>query len=360
MHVDVASLLCPWWGRWSLAGLRDGKRPGASWRGTSRGDEKATIERLIEINLSTLEPNSRPAPRGQHPKHHGCVTAKFAVERDLPADLRIGVFANPKEFDALIRFSNGKEMDDRTPDAHGMAIKLLDVPGPKLLEGHEGETAHDFVLVDSEVFFSVGLKGYPEFNRDAVKAKNGGMRRALFLAKYLLLNRKMLSDAKSFSDQTPSSPLASNYWSTTPYRLGGYAVKYMAAAVPSPPPNGAGVKTENGLSEALVAQLAAGPANFDFGVHIQSDAVNHPIEDATISWSKEGARFVRLATIRIGQQSVDPRSDQAERLVFSPWHALDEHRPLGAINRARRDVYAKMAKRRHELNGVTPAGSSMP
>src|SRR5688572_11006787 len=100
--------------------------------------EAATIARIVALNLTTLERES-PVPRGQHPKHHGCVRATFTVEKDLPHDLRVGLFVPGKEYDALIRFSNGKQKDDREPDAHGMAIKLLNVSGPKILEGRGNE-----------------------------------------------------------------------------------------------------------------------------------------------------------------------------------------------------------------------------
>ena len=52
---------------------------------------------------------------------------------------------------------------DRRADVHGMAIKPLDVPGPKLTEGHNGETAVDFVLADFETFFTGDLDEYAAF-----------------------------------------------------------------------------------------------------------------------------------------------------------------------------------------------------
>jgi len=47
-----------------------------------------------------------------------------------------------------------------------------------------------------------------------------------------------------------------------------------------------------------------------------------------------------------------PRSSLAENLSYSPWHALKEHEPVGAINRARLPVYEQMARLRHEMNGI--------
>jgi hypothetical protein len=60
----------------------------------------------------------------------------------------------------------------RKSDAHGMAIKLLGVPGDKLVPGHEHESAVDFVLVDSEVFFTGDLPEYLFFTARFLKSKS--------------------------------------------------------------------------------------------------------------------------------------------------------------------------------------------
>jgi hypothetical protein len=39
-------------------------------------------------------------------------------------------------------------------------------------------------------------------------------------------------------------------------------------------------------------------------------------------------------------------------MSFSPWHALAAHRPLGAIMRTRKQVYANAARFRAEHNQV--------
>jgi len=39
-----------------------------------------------------------------------------------------------------------------------------------------------------------------------------------------------------------------------------------------------------------------------------------------------------------------------DRISFDPWHALEAHRPLGGIQRARRIAYRTLAKERFERN----------
>ena len=51
-----------------------------------------------------------------------------------------------------------------------------------------------------------------------------------------------------------------------------------------------------------------------------------------------------------------------ENLSFNPWHCLPEHKPLGAVNRARKRIYAEISRRRHELNNTVmtePAGTDL-
>ena len=37
----------------------------------------------------------------------------------------------------------------------------------------------------------------------------------------------------------------------------------------------------------------------------------------------------------------------AEKIAFNPWSALQEHQPLGGMNRARKLIYTELAKLRH-------------
>src|SRR5262249_48761244 len=66
------------------------------------------------------------------------------------------------------------------------------------------------------------------------------------------------------------------------------------------------------------------------------------------------SRFRNVATIIIPHQEfATPARDRfCETLSFTPWHALPQHRPLGAVNRMRRVAYEAISKLRHELNGT--------
>jgi hypothetical protein len=335
--------------------------------------EAAMVDQLVAMNLKTMFVRNGVARRGQHPKHHACAVATFDVLEDVPAVYRVGVFAVPRRYSALVRFSNGSTYDDREPDAHGMAIKLLDVDGHQLLPDSMAPRSQDFILSDHPVFFSRTLEEYLVFNRYFTKIidfkRNWREDIAGFLPRLMglvhgalalwILHGGLLRRARRFAGATPSSLLASNFWSTTPYLLGNLPVKYIAKAEAHA--HAGPVTSFDGLGEVLRAQLARGKATFAFGVHPQIDPVTHPIEDTTVDWHSDPDAFVPLARITLPRQSIEKAegaSALAERIVFSPWHALEEHQPLGSINRARKRVYEVMARMRHEANGTHPPGAA--
>jgi len=283
------------------------------------------------------------AVRNQHPKAHGIVTAQFEVEPTLPEPYRIGVFGELKTYEALIRFSNGKEREsDAKPDVRGMAIKLVDVPGEKVLEedvldSDGGRDQQDFVLINSPVFFADSIVTLAKF-----AAGDSSIQCAPRILGEIATNGASIA-----------SPLDAEYGSTTPYSLGNIAVKYFAQPQELIPPEKSTDKGENYLSNALKAKLGSQDVYFDFFIQPQTNPSTMPIEDATVEWSELESPLVKVATIKIPQQVVDTGSlknqELEDSLGFTPWHALVEHRPLGNINRARKPIYRELFKLRQEM-----------
>jgi hypothetical protein len=104
--------------------------------------------------------------------------------------------------------------------------------------------------------------------------------------------------------------------------------------------------TDTYLRDAMRTRLASGDASFDFMVQFQTDAARTPIEDATVEWKVKDAPYHRVARIRIPQQRFEDadRMTRCEQVAFNPWHCLAEHRPLGSMNRARREIYQATAR----------------
>lgn len=281
-----------------------------------------------------------PVRRFNQGRHSGCVEAEFVVRDDLPDHLRVGLFAVPRTYRAFIRFANATSATDRDRDGRGMSVKLADVPGPNLTEG---STTQDFVLNSHPVMVAPNTK---EFLALLQAIEAGRLQTALFFARRPRLLRIGLA-----SQGRPTSHLDINYWSTTPYLFGqGRAVKYIArprSDRTSPMP---GTLTDNYLRDALRKHLAEAEAAFDFMIQFQVDSRRMPIEDATIEWDQQESPYVPVAHIRIPRQDIDDadRTKRCEEAAFNPWNGLPEHRPLGSLNRARRQIYRSLAQLRRE------------
>ena len=318
--------------------------------------EDRSIAEIVRASLDEVNGGPRPMRRGQHPKGHGCVRAEFIVEPRLPADLARGLFAEPKSYPCLIRFSNGAGQDDRKGDAHGMAIKLLGIPGAKLLEDERYAETQDFILLDNPCFFIADARSYARFASVVARARKGGAQGLVPFLKiffgYLWSHPRTLLLLFKLASKKPTNPLDSKYWSTTPYRLGDGAVKYLARPVGSPAVPEKPIDSPDRLRLAIAARLANGPAEFDFLVQTQIDPVAMPIEDPTVEWLETRSPGLKVATIRIPAQTFDSpgQLEACEGLSFTPWHTLPDHRPLGGVNRSRRPVYLAVSRRRHESN----------
>lgn len=347
--------------------------PDAAPGGLGLGEERVppgeaeAIEGLVRVQIEEMglaSPDGKPKARGQHPKHHGFLVAKFIVQGNLPEEMRAGVFREPRTYTAILRFSNGSTMIDTIPDLHGMAIKLLGVEGTTVLED---ERTQDFVLVDTPTFFSENAASLLEFGKaradlasdpEVLKQLAGlspeerGKAMGRLLAERRPREAKILAEARA--RPLKPSPLAMEYFSTTPYRLGEVAVKY-AARPERVPSLETKMEGQNFLREAMVEQLTTRQERVEFGFYVQrqGDPQSMPIEDPTVEWSSP---WEKVATIEIEPQVFDfpERVEWGNLLSYTPWHALEAHRPLGGINRARRVVYAASSALRHENLGKPP------
>ena len=321
--------------------------------------EDDAIRAIIDIELRNLRRRidqehlaspERPVPRGQHPKHHGCVRADFVIANDIPNVVRYGVFGEPgKTFPAWIRFSNARKKDDREPGGHGMAIKLMGVIGETRLAGDKHEQTQDFLLLDNPVFFIKNAIEFAEFDAALLNSELSWLGK-LSLLWYFVKHPREFWILHQIEHNQSSDPLDTQYWSATPYKLGTGAVKYIARPRPDGPPVVAAASADQ-LRAAMKIHLQTRDAYFDFCVQPQVDPTEQPIEDATHIWRTSPQT---VATIRIPCQSFDSLTQMefCENLSFTPWHALPDHQPLGSLNRLRKQTYVALSAFRHEKNHV--------
>jgi hypothetical protein len=291
--------------------------------------------------------------RGGNTKTHGIVRGVFAVRDDLPEHMRRGIFAEPKEYRAWIRFSGPGPYV--TPDIDdvgfmSMSIKLLGIPGPKLLD--DEHATMDMFGVSPPTFVT------PDTRANA-RLQYWSLRNAQIFY-FLDFRDSHILDAimQLLWTKTQTSPLESEYFSCVPYLLGdGQAMQYSFRSrlqtrtrvprLPLRPP-------DNYLRDAMVATLAERDVEFDILLQVQTDPFRMPIENNAVLWPTRLSPRVPAAVLRIPQQTFDSPEQLAfaRVLTYNPWHCVAEHRPLGNQSRARRRMYYELSRLRQEMNGV--------
>ncbi len=319
------------------------------------------------------------AMRDQHAKSHGCVKAEFIVRDDLPAEFTTSLFRPGARYPAVVRFSNGlgRRQSDKKVDARGMAIKLRGAEGATLLRTlapdrtRAGE--HDFVLSSFPVFFCRDAVDYSEL-MNLVSAPHGTWREALDLIKRVLefgvrnpRQSVMFLLTGVLSLVTIRNPLTATYHSMSPYLFGDdMVVRYIVG--PARGRNDSArwrtfltwPRSEHFLRDALVSDLDPAmhrPSDdfaLDFSVRVRHSATTDDAEDASRWWISPRDRTVRLGKIEIPKQNfLTPDQEyECEHMTFNPWNCLEQHRPLGSINRMRLAVYLASLQVRRKLNMV--------
>ncbi len=332
-------------------------------------DEAATDQAMAEtitdyINRRYAE-GRRPAMRDAHAKPHGCVRATFGVDAGLPNELRQGVFVPGKRYQAWIRFSNGaSEINpDKDKDARGMAIKLTGVAGEKILPEEKDANTQDFIMINHPFFFVDSPKQYLGMLKgfhEKIMTEKPNVLNKLAAASQLGLHNTRL--ALKISGTRIANPLYQQYWSMTPYRLGvgpdKKAIKFFAKSCSDDRLKAPGIFSwpdADYLQKTMASTLRSGEACFNFYLQTFKDFESTPIEQSTVEWKEDAAPPVFVAKITIPAQQFDSPAQTTfcEKLSYTPWHALPEHKPLGAVNRARRVVYMAVSKLRHGLNGAS-------
>jgi hypothetical protein len=318
-------------------------------------DEEAHLQAIIDQFTAQMRALWEPGyfERGGNTKTHGIVRADFVVRDDLPEHMRRGIFAEPRTYSAWVRFAGPGPYV--TPDIDdvgfmSMSIKLMGVPGPKLLE--DEQHTQDLLGVSTPTFVT------PDTKANA-RLQYWSYRNAQIF--YFLDPRDshvLDSIMQLLWTKTQTSPLEGDYFSCVPYLLGeGQAMQYAFLSrrkkrsrvprLPRRPP-------DNYLREAMVKTLAEEEVEFDVVLQVQTDPHKMPIENNAVLWPTSVSPRVPAAVLRIPKQTFDSTEqlDFARVLTYNPWHSIAEHRPLGNQSRARKRMYYELARLRQQMNNV--------
>jgi len=324
---------------------------------TVDADEEESLNTIIDLMADQMRGHFKPGAyeRGGNTKTHGIVRATVTIRDDLPEHCRKGIFATPRTYPAYVRYSGpGPDVpaDIRDVGFLSMAVKLMDVPGEKLME--EEKFTQDFITVCTPTFVTPNT-------RENAKLQYWSL---VDMPVYYFLNPKdiHLLDffMQSLWNETQYNPLGQRYWSCTPCLLGeGLAMMYsfqprtqVDTQVPGLP---FGKVSFNYLRENMIKTLNEKDVEFDLLIQVQTDPFLMPIENASVRWPEKLSPFIPAATVHIPQQKFDSEAQFSfgKRLKMNPWHCLPEHRPLGNQNRARLRMYYELSTFRQEMNETT-------
>ncbi len=347
-----------------------------NWRRPNEGlglaEERVTIDEEDSLNSiitsfgDYMRRTYRPGTfeRGGNTKTHGIVRAEVTIRDDLPEHMRRGIFATPRSFPAYVRFSGpGPDLPNDIRDVGfvSMAIKLMDVHGPKIMD--DEKHTQDMMGVCTPTFVTPNT-------RENAKLQVWSFRNMPVFYFLNPMDTHLLDFfMQGLWNETQYNPLGHRYYSCVPYLLGeGQAMMYSFAPrskvitdIPGVP---FGHVPPDYLRDNMVATLAQQDVEFDILVQVQTDPHRMPIENASVRWPEKLSPFVPAATVHIPRQKFNTLAHDAfaKRLSINPWHCLTEHRPLGNQSRARRRMYWQLSRLRQQMNQaphIEPTGDEV-
>jgi hypothetical protein len=318
-------------------------------------DEEAHLASIIDSFTKQMRLLWKPGgfERGGNTKTHGIVRGEFIVHDGLPEKLRRGIFAQPKTYRAWVRFSGpGPYVTPDIDDVGFMSIsiKLMGVPGPKLMD--EEKFTQDMFGVSTPTFVTPDTKANAQLQLESLKNAQ--------IFYFVNLHRPHILDfiMQGLWIKTQTSPFEAPYFSCVPYLLGeGQAMQYSVwpksnkrsrvPQLPFRPP-------DDYLRDAMVAALSKGDVELDIRLQLQTDPHVMPIENNAVLWPERLSPRISVATLRLPRQTFNSPAQMAfaRRLSYNPWHCIPEHRPLGNQSRARRRMYLELSTLRHTMNNV--------
>ena len=326
---------------------------------------EADLQQQIQDLISRVQSHNfsqhRHGMRATHVKTQGIVKGTFTVLPDLPEHLAQGICSpeNAKSpHPVAVRFANEPSFlqDDRAPGPRGCGMKVFNISGNFLDPVGERTRTQDLTFNNAPILelrdisttvevFTIREKHFREPEKIAPEMK-----------------KRKDAQVQMAPSQLPNQHFLSYVmYSQSAYSWGPYVVKY--ALFP-------GNKMQEELasqtvddssdpevhSQWLQRYFAEHDAEYDFRVQLCQSAKVQSVEDTSVMWDETAFPFqtVGKVVLRKGQDSFDAkrRVFWDDRVKLNVWYGLREHRPLGSVNRLRKELYKMSSKNRGETNAV--------
>ena len=340
-------------------------------------DEHVTFDELsrtMQHITRHMATRYRHAYRPVHAKSHGVLVGTLEVLPGLSEQLAQGLFSKFGSHPVIMRFSTnpGDMLADNVSSPRGLAIKVLNVMGPKVSNHSEG-TTQDFVCINANAFTAPDPKGFLEQiktfdkNLDTSEGVKHTVSVAARATNAVLKAVNLPSATLEGIGASATHILGESFSTVAPLRYGNYVAKVGFAPGSENLKGLTGKSVDlgadyNALEELIKKFFRHETAVWDVKVQlalvpddpsVEEKKKDFPIEAADKTWPEEKSPWQTVARITVAPQDTYSDARQLfvdERLSFSPWHALEAHRPLGGIMRSRLKAYEEAIKYRVQRN----------
>ncbi|MEZ4465001.1 MAG: hypothetical protein R3F43_11005 [bacterium] len=226
--------------------------PGTGWREAFIGgsaEAEATHYRKIADQIRAQQALQAEAADGRprrafHAKGLG-LRARLTIHDTVAPELCVGLFQPGAGYDAVVRLSNAADADDRQPNLHGLALRVMD--GSK--------TGQDFLATSAPVSHVADAAAQAEVGLALAHGTLKGALKLLF-SRGPVFTVKVLGTLSKQTKTRATSLAALSYYSRAAFRFGPVAARFFFRPVnPGPAP---GFDGPHRLTADLTHRLKAG------------------------------------------------------------------------------------------------------
>jgi Animal haem peroxidase/Catalase len=274
----------------------------------------------------------------------GVANANLRVSPEIPEGFQVGHFQPGKDYAVTIRFSNasGACHPDSLRDLRGAAIRIR----------ISDQQSQDLFVANYPTAHVRNARQFIAFS----KALSGSSilfipRLVLHLGPFRAL--RTATNLLRATRRSVRSLALESYWSRGPILWGDAGpVRYLlrpAANAPAAPKPAS--SQGDYLREEMAARLRRGDVAFDLYLQPFVSEWSTPIENFAASWKEKVSRPVLVGTLTLPQQDIDAAEGRAmerrvDQMAFNPWYTTEAFRPLGNMNRARKEAYRASSAQR--------------